>query len=283
MTIGEFTLSIIVVHHRTPGLLRECLVSIARVGARRHEVLVVDVPDDAGRHWAPTKEELAQATILPRLRILRMESNLGYGAACNLGSACTTGQALLFLNADVRLDPGDLSGYMSAFAADETLGLAGFTLWETHRNPAPSRLEFPRGPGRIFWNLAVHRRPRREEAQAIVLPVTGVDPLPADWVLGAAMLVRRKAFDAIGGFDEKFFLYFEEVDLCRRLWSAGWRVVTLPTARAFHMHGASSSDYPQGKLHAIRYASQKRYFRKHHGRIGWIAGALDRSCLRWRL
>jgi len=97
------------------------------------------------------------------------------------------------------------------------------------------------------------------------------------------MAVSSVAFLQVRGFDEGFFLFFEDVDLCRRVARADWEVVIVPLARVSHIHGASTRLYPSQQIHWARYRSQIRYFAKHYGIIGLVAAASDLSCLRWRL
>jgi hypothetical protein len=90
-------------------------------------------------------------------------------------------------------------------------------------------------------------------------------------------------FDCIGGFDERFKLFFEEIDLCRRAKVAGWDISTVADASIYHVHKASSNQYEEQEIEVIRRQSQKYYYYKYYGVLGWFAASLDRSCLRWRI
>jgi len=272
-------LSCIIVTCRTPNLLVSCVSALLAdlAGAESAEIVVVDLSPDGS-----DGEELRRRLPSEGTHVMRM-TNRGYGAACNHAALSTSGDPILFLNADVIVDRGALQALLQAFDEVPDLGIVGFRMRERERDPAPSRFLLPKSPGRMLVNLARHPRPTRAHATALNLPVDGQGPLFADWVLGAALACRRRAFLAVGGFDERFFLYFEDVDLCRRVKTAGCKVAVMPTATAYHVHGASTALLPPGEAHRYRFQSQVRYFAKHHGALGWLAATLDRSCLRWRI
>lgn len=210
--------------------------------------------------------------------------NKGYGHACNLGAGQAQGEILLILNADVEFERHAL-----AMAGDVVrspgVGIVGFDVFDakSRAQRSPCRFRFPHHPVRIAWNLVFRPPPTPVSARTLELPVhEGAGPLECDWCLGAALIMRRDLYQAVGGFDERFFLYFEEIDLCRRVRTLGQRVVVVPGARIFHMKGAATRSLSPHRQHEIRFASQCYYFRKHYGVVGGIA-TLDDSLLRWRL
>jgi len=272
-------LAVVVVHHRTPRLLRRCVHSIVHCTQPPSQLVVVDVAPLFGSTQVQTDWGNRSVSFL----YSAIAENRGFGAACNAGAELVDADIIVFANADTSFTGRALEEMVRAFELDNTLGAVGPCLFDRDRDPAPSRFRFPRGPGRILFNMLRFRRPTASRAAVLNLPVTGDRPLPADWVLGAAFGVRQDAFRACRGFDEEFFLYFEEIDLCRRLAEAAWKVAVMPTARVFHYRSASSSLYPPETMQRIRYESQVRYFRKHHGWIGEVAARADRSCLRWRM
>lgn len=272
------SLSVIIIHHRTPELLCRCVNSLSRGGIPIQDVIVVDVPYIQDNHSKLTSDRLGNS-----IRIVSLDTNRGFGFACNRGAEQVNGDVFVFLNADTELDNEALRPIADAFLKYEKIGAAGFRIREKFRNPAPSRLVYPHGPWRVAWNLIQHRCPRRERANAIVLPVAEKGIFQADWVLGAAIAVRRNVFSQIGGYDEKFMLFFEEIDLCRRIRKTGWEVVTVTDASIFHFHKASTDQYNQEEIETIRRRSQRYYYYKHYGLFGWIVASLDRSCLRWRI
>lgn len=185
------------------------------------------------------------AARFPTVRRLDLP-NPGYGGAANTVVPGTEGDLAVILNPDVVLEPSWLEVVEAAFAADERLGVAG------------AKLLFPDGRtiqhagGRLVRPsmLADHRGYGTPDAD------DECDPVDVEYVTGAAMAIRRAAFEQVGGFDPGFFLYFEETDLCARVRAAGWRVRYLPRARAIHRESAST-----GRESAAYYRNY------HHGRL----------------
>ena len=226
----------------------------------------VTVVDNAG--------DLRREELPAGVRLLCPGRNLGYGAACNLAAKGAAADFLLFLNNDVELQPGALPALEAvlgspgaAAAVPRLLDSGGRPVPSIFRPPAPRRVLFealflPRLlPGIPFFHghhtvLTAHDRPRDVETAS-----------------GAAILVRRGAFERIGGFDEDFFFYAEESDLFARLRQAGGRVVFEPAARAVHHGGLASAAVPQAELDRRLHAGLCLYARKHHGARGERATA----------
>lgn len=191
-------------------------------------------------------------TARPDARIVRSPRNLGFGAACNLGARELGDCDVLLLNPDAELLPDTLSYLASRLADDPQLGAVGPLLTD------------PAGGLELSWgadpSLRSEWRRRREHGAK---PVIGsLCPMRVDWVTGACCLIRRTAWEAVGGFDERFFLYFEDLDLCRRLRERHFGVLFDPGASARHLRGASSDSL--GPAKEARYReSQLRYYRLH--------------------
>lgn len=272
-------ISVIIVNHNSYDYLIRCLAPLLCTTSKRyiHDIVIVD---NSPAQCPP------EFIINPRynsVKYIHVKNNRGYGAACNLGAANTKGRYILFLNSDVVINEDVPKKISNKFQEYNKVAILGIYIIEDGRNPAPSRFLFPKEPLHILANFFRYLNPKREQATAITLPVEGKKLLYADWVLGAAIGVRRSVFNELQGFDEIYFLYFEEIDLCLRAKNIGWNVATIPTAKAFHKHGVSTSTIPSDIIQRIRYRSQIHYFQKHHGFIGKIFAILDRSCLRWRL
>lgn len=246
--------AVVVVSHRSASTLAACLAS---VGDR--PLVVVDNASADG-----------SAALARRLRpdalVLGLPVNVGYARAANRGvrAAPATG-AVLLLNPDAVLTDGALGRMLSVLALRGAAGVVGPAYESPGGRPLVAWGEFPT-PSRVLARaLRLHRRtaPARRARRV-------------DHVTGAALLLRRSCFEALGGLDEGYFLYFEETDLCRRAASAGWEVWHEPAARVLHAVGASSSDEATRRR---RFAEgQARYLRKHHGGAG-----LDALRALWRL
>ncbi len=239
-------LTIIIVSYNDGHWLHDCLESIAaRAGDISLDVVVVDNGTD-GAH------ELVESRF-PGVRVLRAE-NRGFAHANNRGVVSGTGRYVLFLNPDTQLLEGTLAGLIAAMDERPDVGLVGVrqvtangTLWPTMRYfPGISRAL---GDALGFERFA--RRPKwageRELDMALYEQET-----ECDWVSGSFMLARREAVLSAGLFDERFFLYSEEPDLCLRMKRAGWGVRHLPTMTILH-HSGKGGHPPQddrpGRLH----------------------------------
>jgi GT2 family glycosyltransferase len=248
--------SAIIVHFRTP----EDTVRAARAVADASSAAEILVVDNASGDGIDRDLEAAA----PPARIVREASNRGYGAACNRGARETARPYLLFLNSDACVRAGAVEALVAALDADPQAAAVGPRLVNPDGSLQPSIQRLP-SPWRIFCEssglafvaggrgiFAGHTATRQDHSR----------PRAAEALKGAALLVRRAAFDEIGGFDEAFFLYAEETDLMARWRSRGRRVLFEPRAEVVHEGGLSASDRLFGQLHA----SLVRYTAKHHGR-----------------
>ena len=189
------------------------------------------------------------------LEIVRMGGNLGFGAACNAAAERGDGQAILFLNPDAQVDPGALGPLLRAGRAGASGPLVRDFADEIHlsvRRDPRLRSTFAEA---LFLHHVV---PRASWATELVHDGYDVRHA-AEWLSGAALCVDREAFERVGGFDESFFLYSEDADLCRRLRAAGFSVTYEPATAARHEGGASAPSPGQAAL--------KAYARVHYARV----------------
>jgi N-acetylglucosaminyl-diphospho-decaprenol L-rhamnosyltransferase len=181
----------------------------------------------------------------PGVRVVGSGDNLGYARAANLGIAATAAPVVAVLNPDTVLAPGVGKALVTRFETEPELGALGPQLHNPDGSVYPSARRVPSvtdavGHGLLFfvWRDNPFTRRYRE---------TGADPSRArevDWVSGAAVWLRRAALDAVGGWDERYFMYVEDVDLCWRLRQAGWRVAYEPAGRVEHLLGVSTATRP---------------------------------------
>ncbi len=243
------TLSIILVNFNDAAHLPECLSSIeANAGGGGVEVIVVD---NASTDGSPA----LVAERFPRVTLIRNERNEGFGRANNIAVRQSRGELALFMNTDVVLYPGVLELLLGEMRAHPDTGIVGPALL----TPAgPFQASFG-GRTSFFAELAKKgflnglrtRALRKDRSRREVR-----------WVSGAFLLVRRGAFLEAGGFDERFFLYFEDIDLCERILGKGWKVVFLPAAVSLHYGGATTS--VRRLRSRVEYRkSQLRFYRKH--------------------
>lgn len=221
----EPLIGVAIVSYNTAPLLRRCLESV--IADTRGPVLVVDNRSPDGSAELVRRE-------FPSVRLRAEADNRGYGAAANLAVGELGTRYVLLLNADTELTRGAveaLTAYLDdhpevAVAGPRLVTVSGTYEPSAHRFPTPLALLLQESGLRRLLGLA-----RRNEWR----------PRSVDWILGAALAIRREAFDAVRGFDEGYFLYQEEVDLCYRLRAAGWEVHYAPVATVRHVGGASTS------------------------------------------
>lgn len=252
----------VVVAYRSAATLRECVVSLLAMPGVRVTVVDNASPDDC----------LATVSDLP-IEIVRSSRNGGFSFGCNLGAAGATAPYLLFVNPDARLHASALDALVEHLEAHPSAGLVGPRIVESDGALAYSQRRFPRRRSTFAQAIFLHRlRPHAAWSDEVVRDEGAyAGPGSPEWVSGACVLVRREAFEAVGGWDEDFFLYCEDTDLCRRLWSAGWQVRYEPAAVISHVGGASSEE---GQTRAIAASSRITYARKHSaGRAPLIEAA----------
>lgn len=279
-------LSVIVVNWNVAGLLRCCLCSVLQAegfkrgaddgaepapsSSRRIEIIVVD---NGSRDGSP---DMVRAEF-PGVRLVVNEENRGFTAANNQGLALSRGRLLLLLNPDAEVTEGALSTMVDYMESHPGVGALGPQLRYPDGSLQSSRRRFPTFATALVESTVIQEwwadnRLLRRYYMADT-PDDAVHPV--DWVVGACLLVRREAYEEVGGLDEGFFMYWEEMDWCRRFKSAGWDVVYLPTATVIHHEGKSSEQVVPAR-HIHFQSSKVRYFHKHHGR-------LQGEALRWFL
>ncbi|HEX9343537.1 MAG TPA: glycosyltransferase family 2 protein, partial [Actinomycetota bacterium] len=196
--------------------------------------------------------------------VLENHANLGYSRAVNLGMASTGASWILVANPDTRLEPGALARLVACGEADPRIGCVGPRL----RNPDGT--DYPTGrrfPSLLMGALHALLAPAWPDNPATrryhLTELDRTHPVGVDWVSGACMLVRRSAFAAAGGFDESYFMYFEDMDLCLRLARGGWRVVFEPRAAVHHTVGGSTRSAPYRKVWNHHRSALRFYCRRY--------------------
>lgn len=242
--------SIIIVNYRSRPWLDGCVQSIEEAALRcHHEVIVVDNASADG-----SVEHLRNA--FPRVRVIENTENLGFGPAVNRGVRVASGRFILVLNPDIIVHPGAVDALMHHMIEHPSIGLCaprlenpdGTLQYSCRRFYSWTVLVLRRTPLGRFWphHAAVRAHLMQDWDHATTRNV--------DWVLGAAMMVRRSTIVDTRLMDERFFLYFEDVDLCRRVHAQGWDVVYHPRAVMTHAHQRDSAAgwFTKGKWHHLR-------------------------------
>jgi hypothetical protein len=253
--------SVVIVTFQSRAVLPACLESLARSAARIPlEVVVVDNASPDG-----TVEWLAAAW--PGVRVVANPDNRGFTRGVNQGLEVALAPVLLLLNPDCRIDPDGLERLLEAVAADSTVAAAAPMLVDEHGVPARSCGRFP-----SLWSLSCEHLGLSRWFRGswwfdgYKYGGRALERLDrVDWGSGAALLIPRRAYRALGGLDERIFMYMEEVDWCRRARHAGLHVRFVPEARFVHTGQHAARQAREATyLHNLR--SRVYYFRKHHGR-----------------
>ncbi|ROM29404.1 dTDP-Rha--alpha-D-GlcNAc-pyrophosphate polyprenol alpha-3-L-rhamnosyltransferase [Pseudomonas protegens] len=260
---------VVVVNYNAGLLLEDCVISVLAQDINRL-VLVDNASHDGSLEQVATRFAADE-----RLLILRNPSNTGFAAACNLGASHCEQPHILFLNPDTVLQPGALQGMIDALRHAHDLGMAGGLLCNFDGSEQPGgRRVFPTPrravvralnlsglawlSPRLFSDFLLHREP---------LPSR---PTQVEAISGACMLVKRKALDSVGGWDEGYFLHCEDLDLCMRFRQEGWKVCFVPQARIFHAWGACSRTRPvfvEWHKHRGMIRFYGKFFREDYPRV----------------
>lgn len=266
--------TVVIVSHCSAVTIETCLRSVLASTAPVDVIVVDNASDDA------TRALLDEArTVEPCLRTVLNDDNRGFAAACNQGAALASGDALLFLNPDAFVTADTVKRLRALLASRPELGLLGCrVLDERGRAQGPQRRREPTWRRSLMSLTGLSRFERRWPALAGVEVVdspagtTGGDLLDVDAVNGAVMLVPRRVFERVGGFDEAFRLHAEDLDLCRRIRDAGFRVAMTPSVAVAHVGGVSSRRR-RFRVEWWKTRSLWRYFRKHDPDASkpWIA------------
>ncbi len=232
------TLSIIIVNFQNPPLLRLALTSLARVvhSSLSCEVIVVD-----SSSTIETRNVVLHDTkdLFEGLVLLPYVENTGYTRGVNEGLRRATGEYILILNPDIIVLPGTIEGLIAYLQSHPAVGLVGPQLLnfdDTHQESSfrfytpltvlARRIPIP------FTKALINRFLMRDLSLST--------PWPVDWLMGSALMTTRSALEQVGFMDERFFLYFSEVDWAHRFWEYGYGVVYIPTVQMYHYHQRQS-------------------------------------------
>jgi N-acetylglucosaminyl-diphospho-decaprenol L-rhamnosyltransferase len=242
---------VVVVTWRSSSVLPAFLSSLA--SSRTYEVVVADNASPDGPPAVPAG-----------VRLLETGGNLGYGKAANLGASGFTGDWVVVANPDVVWGEGALDALLEAGERWPRAGCLGPAIRTPDGQLYPSARAFPslgRGLGHALFGWWWPSNPWTRSYRAEVgTPVEGA----AGWLSGSLMLLRREAWEQVGGFDPKYFMYCEDMDLCRRLAEAGWQNVYVPSSVITHVGGASTSAVPRQMLrehHKALYVYLSEHYR----------------------
>ena len=271
--------SIIIVHYRANKELFNCLSAIAQSHPKTtFEVIVVD--NDVEDGIAADLRKKA-----PWVRYIRSRGNVGFGAGNNLGAKAAKGKYLLFLNPDTIIEKEPIDRCVQTMNARNNVGIVAPQLLMENRQVYPFQCTdtltplaglmahsvinrfFPKNPvAKKYWLSQWDRKSQRQ----------------VEAVHGAAFMVEKALFEELGGFDERFFMYFEESDFCLRARNLGRKILFEPRAKVIHLSGRSTEN--KGRALGIFRASRTYYFKKHFGMVTGTVTQLSFWVLdRWKI
>jgi GT2 family glycosyltransferase len=241
----------IVVAYNSGHTLRGCVEPLAAMPGVHTVVVDNACPTDSTSTVADLPVEIARAG-----------RNGGFAAGCNVGIAAGEAPYVLLLNPDARLARADLDALVAVLDADPRVGLAAPRILDSDGSLEYSLRRFPRRRSTYAQALFLHRVwPKAAWTDELVRDPAVYDRVGSpEWVSGACMLIRRSALAAVGGMDESYFLYCEDIDVCARLRESGWDVRYEPAATVLHEGGVS---HPREELIALQAVNRVKYARKH--------------------
>lgn len=255
-------LSIIIVNYQSEEYLKKCLNSLqSKINNLNFEVLVVN-NGDKKLSAVSFRDSSASPDILSGyaqngIKIINLGENMGFGKANNLGAKKANGEYLLFLNPDTEIVSENIEGLLNEFSSNPNIGIIGPKLITKSGNIQKWIAGYETGLASLIKNnLGIIKNKKIWDSK---------EKKEADWVTGAALFIRKDLFEKLGGFGEKFFMYFEDEDLCKRARQMGYRIIYYPNFIVRHLGGKSFGDKNVQKKYY--YASQDYYFQKHFGKF----------------
>ncbi|MDH5405201.1 MAG: glycosyltransferase family 2 protein [Candidatus Aminicenantes bacterium] len=255
-------LSIIIVNYNSSDFLKKCLASLYQSNPTTpFEVLVVD------NSSSDNSVEMVRRDF-PQITLIENKENIGFAPANNQALQRCRGEFVLFLNPDTMLLSGSVDALVETMQKGNKVGILGCRLLN---EDGTLQLSWGRmvNLANEFWQRFISRR--YEKGNRLItrhLQRKSRQLHHPHWVTGACMLARREALEEVGDFDQNFFMFLEDVDLCHRIRKKGWEILYTPSAEVIHLRGKSMETNRAAALKAYR-KSQLHFYRKHYGRVRW--------------
>ena len=281
----------VILNYRTPEMtLRAAEAARREMAGIDGEVVIVDNASGDGSYEA-LRDAVARRgwDVDGRLRVIRSGRNGGFGAGNNFGIRAGLADGrdpdfIYILNSDAWPDPGAIRHLLDFMVATPRAGMAGSSIRGEDDAPHRTAFRFPSIAGEFEGAARTGVFSRLLHRSIVAIPIPSRDTR-VDWCAGASLMLRRAMLDEIGLFDETFFLYFEETDLCRRAARAGWETWYLPGSKVVHVGSASTGMKRWTRTPGYWFDSRLHYFVKNHGWVYWGLATLARmsGCLIWDL
>jgi GT2 family glycosyltransferase/glycosyltransferase involved in cell wall biosynthesis len=257
--------SVIIVSYNVAELLVECLSSLNQLTGDSFDLQTIVIDNASSDATVPIIFEF-----FPHVNLIQNQENFGFPYACNQGAAEADGDFLFFLNPDARLNPATIPLLLNFMKENPNVGVTAPQIRYPDGKIQPNRRRFPTPLLPFIESTPLERLPFFRNLPVLdryfVRDKSGDEAQAVDWVVGAAFMVRRKVWDDLGGMDEGFFMYSEELDFCRRTKNAGWEVWYLPQAQVVHAEGQSSKQ-DLARRHISFNTGKVLYYRKWNGTL----------------
>lgn len=269
--------SILIVNFRVYDDLDRSLAALQPFLADDDEIIVVDNESDAAKLRALVDKH-------SRVRPLPSAVNVGFAAGVNLAARQARNPCLLVMNPDT-IARGPIVRTLEVWLRDHPdTGVVGPRVFNPDGTVQPSARRFPGLTtaigGRSSW--LTERFPNNWATRRNLLGLTGTDPIDVDWIAGSCFMTTRAAFESVGGFDEKFFLYWEDADYCRRLKDTGLKSTYVPEVSVQHTGGRSSELVPQLAIRSFHNSALRLYL-KHGGAFTRLTAPIAMAAMRVRM
>lgn len=256
-------LSIIIITYQDGQCLERCVASIYQKfsGLESWEIIIVNNDPNQDVHHLPIDYS--------RVKLIDHKKNIGFSAGMNLGAKEAEGEFLLIFNPDTEVITDNVASVLNEFSQDDTIGIIGGGIV----NKKNKQQEWSAGKEMSLYDLVRNNLGFSRSKLIWDSP----EKISCDWVAGTVMFIKKDLFFQLGGFDENIFIYFEDMDLCRRVRQSGKKVVFFPHFKIFHISGESYTDKRLQKRDY--YNSMEYYFRKNKGWWQFLAIKLARKIL----
>lgn len=242
--------SVIIVNYNTKNLLKNCLNSIfEKINNNDFEIIIVDNNSQDG------SIEMLKNNFISKIKLIENKENFGFGTANNIGANIAKGDYLFFLNSDIVVKKNILKNIEKVLKNKNIGAISPRLVLQNMENQEHAYGDFPLLLNLFFGKL---KRKAKDEKNIIY----------TDWISGAALVIRRNIFKSIGGFDENFFMYFEDIDLCKRVKKEGYIIAVCKDILIVHLGGKSISNSLERKKYY--YRSQDYFYKKYYGFLGMI-------------
>lgn len=256
-------LSIIIVTYNDCRYLIDCVGSIYEKFSDYLDWEIIIVNSD-------TNQDVSRLPLdFSKIKLLDHKKNVGFGAGMNLGAKLAEGEFLFILNPDTEIISENIESVLDEFLKNTDIGIIGGGILDRKNN----NQEWSAGKELSLYNLIRNN-----------LGVSGSkfiwhssQKIECDWVAGTAMFIKKDLFEKLGGFDERFFMYFEDMDLCRCARKFGKKIIFFPEFKIYHGSGESYENKRLQKKHY--YDSMEKYFQKNHGWLSWVIVKIFRKFL----